>query len=262
MGILNVTPDSFFAGSRMKNVEELMRNAEKMVREGAAILDIGAQSTRPGAQKLSTETELQRLIEPLKLIRKELPNCLISVDTYHASIAREAVECGADMINDISGGTMDEKMFETVANSRVPYVLMHIKGEPSTMHHNPIYEDVVAEVVTYFSVKINQLRALGVNDIILDPGFGFGKTVEHNLQLMNGIDRLKIFGLPVMVGISRKKTIQHILGVTTDEALNGTTVLNTIALMKGAQILRVHDVAAAIEVVKIISALNENQPSV
>ncbi len=258
MGILNLTPDSFYGQSRWKNVDHAILLAEKMLSEGADIIDIGAQSTRPGAERIDAKTEEERLIPTLVMIRKEFPKSIISVDTFYSSVAKIAFENGADMINDVSGGTIDDKMFETAAACRVPYVLMHIKGEPQTMQHSPTYENVLAEVKQYFAEKIDSLHQLGVNDIIIDPGFGFGKTTEHNLQLMNGLDQLSIFGLPIMVGISRKKTIQNVLEVSVENTLNGTTVLNTIALMRGARILRVHDVREAVETVKLVAAV-ENQ---
>jgi len=242
MGILNITPDSFYAGSRWSDEQEILHRAEKMLSEGADILDIGGQSTRPGAERISAEEEISRVIPAIKNVLKQFPEAIISVDTFYSEVAKQAVDNGAAIINDISAGSLDDKMFATVAKLNVPYILMHMQGEPQTMHLNPRYDNVVSEVVKFFSQKINELRLMGVNDLILDPGFGFGKTQEHNIQLMQHLDALTIFEIPLLVGISRKKMIQRMVETDAAGALNGTTALNTVALMKGAQLLRVHDV--------------------
>ncbi|PCJ83414.1 MAG: dihydropteroate synthase [Flavobacteriales bacterium] len=253
MGILNVTLDSFFDGGKHQTEQQILQHTENMLNEGADIIDIGAYSTRPNADEVSEEEERKRLISAIKTVHKHFPGAIISADTFRSQIAKEAIESGAAIINDISGGQFDDKMFETVAQLHVPYVLMHIKGKPQTMQQNPIYEDVVKEISMYFAEKINQLRLLGINDIILDVGFGFGKTLEHNYELMNKLNHFKIFGLPLLAGISRKSMINKILGTIPETALNGTTVLNTFALLKEAKILRVHNVKQAVETVKLIS---------
>ena len=255
MGILNVTPDSFYDGGKYTTEESILKKAGKMIGEGAAIIDVGAYSSRPGAANITIEEELNRLIPTIRLIKREFPGCIISADTFRAEVAARAVENGADIINDIGGGTLDAGMFKTIAALKVPYILMHIKGTPQNMKTKAQYDDVVKEVMIYFSEKVGQLKAMGVNDIIIDPGFGFGKTVEHNYQLLNHLDDFKIFDLPVLAGISRKSMINQVLGIKAAEALNGTIVLNTIALLKGANILRVHDVKEAVEAVKIVGVL-------
>jgi dihydropteroate synthase len=252
MGILNVTPDSFFDGGKFTHEKTMLEHVEKMLEEGADIIDIGACSTRPGAKEISAEEERARLLPALKAIRKKIPDTIISVDTYRSEIAKAAAEEGADMINDISGGTMDENMFEEIARLHVPYVLMHIKGTPAGMQKNPSYENVTAEVKKYFEEKITKLKALGVKQIILDPGFGFGKTLEHNYTLLKNLSEFKSFGFPILAGISRKSMVNKALGTIPEKALNGTTVLNTIALLNGASILRVHDVKEAKEAVKVV----------
>jgi dihydropteroate synthase len=255
MGILNLTVDSFYQASRVNSTKELLVRVEKMLVDGAAILDIGAQSTRPGSSRIPAEEEISRVLPAIESILNTFPEAIISIDSYHSSVVKAAVEAGAAMINDISGGNLDPEMFNTVASLKVPYVLMHMKGEPGTMQINPHYADIISEVVHYFSEKISQLRKLGVSDIILDPGFGFGKTTEHNLQLLRNLQELHLFGLPVLAGLSRKKTIQHILNVPVEETLNGTTAMNTMALMNGANILRVHDVKEAKQVIELYRAM-------
>ncbi len=261
MGILNVTPDSFFDGGKYCSEEAIVARAGEIVGQGGTIIDIGAYSTRPGGDEVSGEEELARLLPAVKAVKSHFPGVPVSVDTFRASVARSVVEeTGACMVNDISGGTLDKLMFETVAELGVPYILMHIQGTPATMQQNPVYRDVVKEVILFLSERVNRLKLLGVNDIIIDPGFGFGKNIEHNYELMNRLDAFKLFELPVLVGISRKAMIWRYLGIKPDEALNGTTVLNTLALMGGADILRVHDVKAAVEAVKIVSKLkNETE---
>ena len=257
MGILNATPDSFYAGSRMQTERELAERVQQILSEGGAIIDVGAYSTRPGAADVSAEEEWERLANALQVVRREAPEAILSVDTFRAEIARRCVETfGVSIINDISGGDADTQMFDTVADLRVPYVLMHCQGTPQTMQQAPSYKNVTAEVITDLSRKVRQLRQRGMRDIIIDPGFGFGKTLEHNYTLLSQLEDFRIFDLPLLVGVSRKSMITKPLGITPDEALNGTTALNAFALMKGAHLLRVHDVKAAAEVVKLYSILS------
>ena len=257
MGILNATPDSFFAGSRKQTERELMERVQQILSEGGSIIDVGAYSTRPGAAVVSAEEEWQRLEQALRIVHLEAPEAILSVDTFRADIARRCVETfGVSIVNDISGGDADAQMFDTVADLRVPYVLMHCQGTPQTMQQAPTYKKVTAEVVTDLSRKVRQLCQRGARDIIIDPGFGFGKTLEHNYTLLRQLEDFRIFDLPLLVGISRKSMITRPLDITADEALNGTTALNAFALMKGANILRVHDVKAATEVVKLYSLLS------
>jgi len=259
MGILNLTPDSFYDGGKNNLEYRALYQTEKMIGEGAAIIDMGAVSTRPDAVFVDADEEWKRLSGILSMIRKRYPDTLISVDTYRSKISRKAVEEGADIINDISGGRFDEKMYETIAELKVPYVMMHIKGTPQTMQANPVYTDVVAEIYDYFKTGINALSKLGVDDnIVLDPGFGFGKTVDHNYKILMGLKAFQSLGFPVLAGLSRKSMINRVLDTTPAEALNGTTVLNTIALLNGANILRVHDVKEAVEVVKIYRRYQQN----
>jgi len=255
MGIINITPDSFYAESRKNGITDVLQQAEKMLADGAAFLDIGAYSSRPGATDISVQEETDRLLPVVEAIASTFPGAVISIDTFRAKVAEDAIHAGAHIINDISGGQLDEDMFTTVARLQVPYILMHMKGNPQTMQQLANYEDVFAEVYDYFVKKIYQLRQLGVHDIILDPGFGFAKKPEHSYALMNRMQEFNILQLPILVGISRKKMIYSLLNTTADEALNGTTALNTIALMKGAGILRVHDIKQAVEAVKIYNAV-------
>jgi len=260
MGILNVTPDSFYAGSRGVAERDIIDRLRQMTDEGASIIDIGAYSSRPDADDVSTEEEMARLRHALNLVRQHQPDAVVSVDTFRADVARMCVEeYGVAMVNDISAGEMDDEMFPTIARLGVPYIAMHMKGTPQTMQINPQYEHFLKEIFYFFSEKVQKLRDLGVKDIIIDPGFGFGKSIEHNYQLMNHLEEFKLFGLPLLVGISRKSMIYKLLGTTPEEALNGTTVLNTIALQKGAHILRVHDVKAAVEAVKIVENMKACQ---
>jgi dihydropteroate synthase len=251
MGILNATPDSFYDGGKNNSIEAALQRAEDILTQGGDIIDIGAASTRPGATEISIDEELQRLIPIVKAIAAEFPDAILSVDTYRAIVAEEAVKAGAHIINDIAGGTMDAAMFATVAKLHVPYILMHIQGTPQTMQQNPEYTNVVAEVLLSLSQKINELKRLGVADIIIDPGFGFGKTTEHNYQLLSNLRQLQLIGCPILAGVSRKGMINKVLGITPDQALNGTTVVNTLALENGASILRVHDVKEAVEAVTL-----------
>ena len=257
MGIVNVTPDSFFAGSRTQTEAEIARRVEQLLAEGADILDIGGYSSRPGAADVPPEEERDRLRLGLAAIRRVCPDAVVSVDTFRADVARMCVEeYGVALINDISGGELDEEMFSTVARLGVPYVLMHMQGTPQTMQDKPQYDDVLRDVFLYFARKVQQLRDLGQKDIILDPGFGFGKTLEDNYALLAHMDELSsVFGLPILAGVSRKSMITKVLGVTPAEALNGTTVLNTLCLTKGAAILRVHDVRPAVEAVRLVQAM-------
>lgn len=252
MGIINITPDSFYEKSRSENPDTILRLAEKMLSEGASIIDIGGQSTRPGSKKVSPDEELKRIIEPVKALHKNFPEVIISIDTYFSEVAREAILAGASIINDISGGDFDPEMISTVADLNVPYILMHIKGNPETMQESPAYDNVAKEVLDYFIEKLDILKKAGVHDVIIDPGFGFGKTIDHNFQLLNKLSVFKITGKPVLAGISRKSTIYKPLNISAEEALNGTTVLNTIALLNGASILRVHDVKEAREAVLLV----------
>lgn len=260
MGILNATPDSFYDGGQNNSVDTAVQRAGQILQEGGDIIDIGAASTRPGAKEVSVDEELQRLIPVVKAVAAAYPDAIISVDTYRAKVAEEAIAAGAHMVNDISGGTMDSGMFATVAKLKVPYILMHIQGTPQTMQQNPEYVDVVADVLLYLSKKTNELKCLGVTDIIIDPGFGFGKTIEHNYQLLNGLDQLRLLGYPILAGLSRKGMIYKPLGLTPEEALPGTIAANTIALEKGASILRVHDVKEAVQAVKgyLLAAVAKN----
>ena len=258
MGILNVTPDSFYAESRLQTEREIILRLQEMENEGASIMDIGAYSSRPNAQHISIEEEMERLRNCLTLVNKECPNAIVSIDTFRADIAKMCVEeYGAAMINDISAGNMDKQMFATIAQLGVPYIIMHMQGTPQDMQSAPHYDNLLKEVFYYFSEKISKLRDLGVKDIILDPGFGFGKTLEHNYQLMNHLEEFSTFELPLLVGISRKSMIYKLLGTSPEEALNGTTALNTISLLKGANILRVHDVKAAVEAVNIVEKMKQ-----
>ena len=256
MGILNITPDSFYAGSRKQTEADILSRTRQILEEGASIIDIGAYSSRSNAEHISPDDEMQRLRTALHLINRDFPDAVISIDTFRADVARMCVEeYGAAIINDISAGQMDEQMFTTIAQLGVPYIIMHMQGTPQDMQTNPHYENLLKEVFFYFSEKIQRLRDLGVKDIILDPGFGFGKTLEHNYQLMNHLEEFSVFDLPLLVGISRKSMIHKLLGNTPEEALNGTSILNTIALLKGANILRVHDVKAATEAIAIVQKM-------
>lgn len=258
MGILNVTPDSFYSGSRMQTEGEIEARVRQILEEGAAIIDVGAYSSRPNADHVSAEEEMNRLRLGLDVLRRTAPDAIVSVDTFRADVARMCVEeYGVAIINDIAAGEMDADMFSTVAELNVPYIMMHMQGTPQNMQQHPHYDNLLREVFLYFARKVQQLRDLGVKDIVLDPGFGFsfGKTLEHNYQLMAHLEEFRLFELPLLVGVSRKSMIYRLLDTTPQEALNGTTVLHTLALMKGADILRVHDVRQAVEAVKIVEAM-------
>ena len=259
MGILNVTPDSFYAGSRTQTEAEIVRRVKQIVSEGAAIIDIGAYSSRPNADNVSSREEMERLRMGLKILFEIQPDAVVSVDTFRADVARMCVEeYGVAIINDIAAGEMDANMFHTVAALNVPYIMMHMQGTPQSMQQHPHYDNLLKEVFLYFAHKVQQLRDLGVKDIILDPGFGFGKTMEHNYELLSHLEEFRIFELPLLVGVSRKSMIYRLLDITPQEALNGTTVLDTICLLKGADILRVHDVKEAVETVRIVQAMRNN----
>ena len=251
MGIINLTPDSFYAGSRKQGIEEALLQAGKMLNDGAAFLDLGAYSSRPGAEDISIQEETDRLLPVVEAIKANFPEAILSIDTFRSQVAETAINAGGHIINDVSGGQLDADMFATVARLQVPYILMHMKGNPQNMQQQAHYEDVFAEVFDYFTDRYHQLKQLGVHDVIIDPGFGFAKKREHSYALMNRLQDFNTLQLPVMAGISRKKMIYGLLDVTPAEALNGTTALNTIALTKGANILRVHDVKEAVEAVKI-----------
>jgi dihydropteroate synthase len=259
MGILNITPDSFYAGSRMQDTDTIIQEATTMIQEGADILDIGGQSTRPGADMLSAAAEWERVQPAIELIRLRFPEIFISIDTFHSSVAEKAVEAGADIVNDISAGLMDAEMASVVGNLNVPFVAMHMRGVPSNMQTQTHYDDLMNAILDYFTERINALQQAGIKDIILDPGFGFAKNIDQNFTLLSHLDYLKILQMPVLAGLSRKSMIYKTLGVTADEALNGTTALHTIALMKGAQILRVHDVKEAKECIRLTSKMKKSQ---
>ncbi|WP_297328666.1 dihydropteroate synthase [uncultured Bacteroides sp.] len=259
MGILNVTPDSFYEGCRMQTETDITYRVEQIIKEGAGMIDIGAYSSRFNAKNVSPQEEMERLRMGLKVLRKVQPHAIVSVDTFRADVARMCVEeYGVAIINDIAAGEMDKDMFRTVAKLNVPYIMMHMKGTPQNMQQHPHYDDFLKDVFLYFTRKVQQLRDMGVKDLILDPGFGFGKTMKHNYELLAHLEEFRVFELPLLVGVSRKSMIYNLLGTTSQEALNGTTVLNTLSLLKGADILRVHDVREAVETVKIVEAMRMN----
>ena len=256
MGILNITQDSFYDGGKYSSTEEILDQVTKMIHEGADIIDIGAYSSRPGAMDISAKEEIKSLNPILNQIRNSFPDLIISIDTFRSEVAKEVVtNFNVDIINDISAGELDPKMFKLIADLNIPYIMMHMSGSPQNMQNNPQYENVVKSVMTYFEEKISKLKLLGVKDIIIDPGFGFGKTLEHNYQLLNYLSDFRIFELPILIGVSRKSMIYKVLDLTAEEALNGTSVLNTIALLNGANILRVHDVKEAKEAIKLTTKL-------
>ncbi len=269
MGIINATPDSFYEGSRFSGTDNILMQAEKMLNDGADILDIGGQSTRPGSELISAENEMKRVLPAIEAIHKKFPSTFISIDSFYSNVARAAVESGACIVNDISGGSMEnpkdargtlraaQKMIETVAALGVPYILMHIKGTPQTMQQQAVYENVTREVLNYLIAKTNELKQAGINDVIIDPGFGFGKTIEHNFELLKNLSVFKIIGKPILLGVSRKSMIYKTLGASIDDALNGSTVLNTIGLMNGASILRVHDVKEAKEAITLFTTMSK-----
>ena len=253
MGILNVTPDSFYDGGIYTTESAIVKRAAEIIEEGGSFIDIGAMSTRPGAKEISLQEELDRLLPAIRAVKREFPSASLSVDTYRSEVVKAVyTETGDFIVNDISGGTFDGGMFEMVANLHLPYILMHTKGKSESMQQSPIYDDVVKELILFFSAQVQKLRLLGVCDIIIDPGFGFGKTAAHNYELLNRLDSFKIFELPILVGLSRKAMIWRELNITPAESLNGTTILNTLALSGGCDILRVHDVKEAVEAVELV----------
>ena len=257
MGILNITPDSFFDGGQYRTQKEIIARCEQIIDQEALIIDVGAYSSRPGAESVSEAEEWRRIENALKSIRQSFPDVYLSLDTFRSEIARRAVnDYGVDIINDIYGGRADEKMFETIGELKVPYILMHMQGDPQTMQKAPQYDDVVADISMFFAERVNRLHSLGVNDIILDPGFGFGKTLQHNYTILARLQEFLLHEMPVCVGVSRKSMIYKLLGVSAGESLNGTTVLNTLALLNGANILRVHDVKEAVESIKLVFQMN------
>ncbi|WP_445757748.1 dihydropteroate synthase [Polaribacter sp.] len=259
MGILNITPDSFYDGGKYKNESDILFQTEKMLLEGATFIDVGAYSSRPGAAHISENEELSRMIPVVDLLINHFPEIIISVDTFRSKIAKETIENGAAIINDISGGKMDEKMFQTIADLQVPYILMHMLGTPQNMQQNPVYEDVTKEIISFFAAQIYKLHQLKVNDIIIDVGFGFGKTMQHNYEILNNLSLFKILDAPILAGVSRKSMLYKPLKINAYEALNATTVANTIALLNGANILRVHDVKEAMEAIKIVNQLESSE---
>ncbi|WP_298782403.1 dihydropteroate synthase [uncultured Polaribacter sp.] len=256
MGILNITPDSFFDGGKYKNEKDILSQTEKMLLEGATFIDVGAYSSRPGAKHISEEKELKRIVPVIDLLIKNFPKIIISVDTFRSKIAKETANSGAAIINDISGGEMDEKMFETVAKLQVPYIVMHMLGTPQDMQKKPVYKDVTKEIISFFAEQIYKLHQLKLNDIIIDVGFGFGKTRQHNFELLKNLELFKSLDAPILAGISRKSMLYKTLDISAQEALNATTSANTIALLNGANILRVHDVKEAVEAVKIVNQVS------
>ena len=258
MGILNITPDSFYSGSRVSSASEVLSRAEKMLLNGANFLDIGGYSSKPGAEDVSVDEEINRVIPAISAVKKAFPEAVISIDTFRSSVAMAAINAGASLINDISGGDGDPEMFQTVKKLKVPYIIMHMQGTPKTMQKSPSYRNVVQDVYRALSLKLNELRLLGVTDVIVDVGFGFGKTMEHNYELLANLDYFHSLECPVIVGISRKSMVYKALDITPEESLNGTVVLNTIATQKGVQILRVHDVKEAKEMLRLYSLTNLN----
>lgn len=258
MGILNITPDSFYADSRKQTEKDIIARIHQILDEGGDFIDIGAYSSRPDASDVSPKEEMERLKYGLEILRNECPKAVVSVDTFRADVAKMCVEeYGAALINDIAAGQMDPEMFSTIAQLKVPYIMMHMQGTPQNMQKNPHYDNPVKEIILYFAEKIEKLRASGVKDLIIDPGFGFGKTLAHNYEILDKLEELQMFQLPILIGVSRKSMVYKLLGGGPEDALNGTTALHAIALMKGARILRVHDVKAATETVRIFQALKE-----
>jgi dihydropteroate synthase len=258
MGILNLTPDSFYDGGKLTSEKAILSQAEKMLKDGTTFLDLGGYSSRPGAKFVSETEELQRVLPVVKLILKEFPNVILSIDTFRSEVAKKTVEAGAAIINDISGGSLDENMFKTIGNLQVPYIMMHMRGTPETMMQNTNYDNLTKEVLFYFSEKITKARSFGINDIIADPGFGFSKTTEQNFELFANLEALKMLDIPILVGVSRKSMIYKTLNTSAQEALNGTTALHAIALQKGTSILRVHDVKEAMETINLLQNLKSH----
>jgi len=254
MGIMNVTPDSFFDGGKYKTEKKVIKRAEDILEQGGTIIDIGAISTQPGAEAISTKDEIDRLLPAVKAVKKAFPQAYISIDTYRSWVALKVIEeCGPCIVNDVSGGNFDVHMFDTIGKLGVPYILMHMQGTPLKMQQNPVYEDIIRDISLFFTDRVKKLAKAGVKDVIIDPGFGFGKTLAHNYELLNRLDSFKVFQLPVLVGVSRKSMIFKLLGAKPEDALNGTSVVNSLALMGGADILRVHDVREAVETVRLMN---------
>jgi len=253
MGILNLTENSFYDGGNYINKEKALTQVKKMVKEGASIIDIGAQSSKPGSNEIDESEEIKKILPILKLVKKEFPDTLISIDTYRSKVAEESINNGADIINDISAGDLDQNMYSVIAKYKVPYIIMHMKGTPKIMQEKPKYKNVVTEITEYFKHKIETLQKLGIDNIIIDPGFGFGKTLEHNYQILRNLDNFEKLKTPILIGVSRKSMIYNLLESNANESLNGTTVINTLALSKGANIIRVHDVKEAAECIKIVN---------
>ena len=256
MGILNITTDSFYDGGKFITKDKIEKQIKKIEQEGAKIIDIGASSSRPGSIPVSEKTELDRLIPTIEIVKKITPNLKISIDTFRSKVARECIKNGADIINDISAGEFDKDMFGTIAELNVPYIMMHMKGDSITMQNNPVYENIISEITSFFEEKIHKLKSMGFNKIIIDPGLGFGKSIEHNYEILKNLSDFNKLNLPILVGASRKSMIYTLLNVSATEALNGTTVVNTISLINGAKILRVHDVNEAVECIKIYDKLS------
>ena len=255
MGVLNITPDSFYDGGKYKNQDDILHQTEKMLSEGATFIDVGAYSSRPGAKHISEEEELDRIVPVVQLLVKNFPDIILSIDTFRSLVAKTTIKEGAAIINDISAGKMDDEMFKTIAKLQVPYIIMHMQGTPQSMQKNPNYYDVITEVYKFFSEQLYTLKRLKLNDVIIDVGFGFGKTIEHNYELLNNLDYFKNLEVPILTGVSRKSMLYKVLNSSAKEALNATTVANTIALLNGTNILRVHDVKEAIEAIKIVEQL-------
>ncbi|MDT0691081.1 dihydropteroate synthase [Salegentibacter sp. F188] len=257
MGIINITPDSFFSGSRTETENDILKKAEQMLTEGADFLDVGGYSSRPGAEDISVEAEVERVIPVIELLLKNFPDAILSIDTFRSKVAEESIEAGAHIINDISAGSLDKDMMPIIAKFQVPYIMMHMKGTPQTMKELNQYDDLIQEILFYFSEKVRKARDLGINDLIIDPGFGFAKNIQQNFNLLSSLEAFKILELPILAGLSRKSLIYKTFNTTAENALNGTTVLNTISLQKGANILRVHDVKEAAECVKLLSRIKK-----
>jgi len=257
MGILNITPDSFYDGGRYTTEKQWIEHTEKMLSEGASIIDIGALSTRPGSKEIDEKEELERLLPAVKSISRHFPKTIISVDTWRANVAEKVVNQGAHIINDVSGGLFDPQMFATIAKLNVPYIMMHTNGKPETMQQDPQYRNLVLDIIDFFSNQLATLHQMGVDNVILDPGFGFGKTIDHNYQLLANLSSFQLFELPILVGVSRKSMVQKLLNISSREALNATTVLHTIALQNGANLLRVHDVKQAMEAIAIVNKMDQ-----
>tara|TARA_B110000495_G_scaffold51555_1_gene43196 strand:+ start:95 stop:916 length:822 start_codon:yes stop_codon:yes gene_type:complete len=253
MGILNLTSNSFYDGGKYNDTEKILSQTKKMIDEGANIIDIGAQSSRPGSDEISEEEELSKIIPALTEIRKYFPHVLISIDTYRAKVAEESINNGVNIINDISSGDLDKNMFSVIAKYKVPYIIMHMLGTPNNMQENPTYNNVVEDIINYFHRKIKTLHSLGIDDLIIDPGFGFGKTLEHNYEILNNLEKFKCLKYPILAGFSRKSMVYKLLDINAKQALNGTSVINTIALNKGVKVLRVHDIKEAVECIKIVN---------